>query len=250
MIRHRVGGGEATALVHRVLFRQIITRGRLIAMSLLGISIVVFGWAVGASDAGLDFEVDRLDRAVGIVTDIGFAIVVPVVALVFASGTLGDTREDGTLVYLWLRPLDRWPIAVGAATAALTVVVPLTVMPVVATAIVLDVGNGLIAASLLAAVVGVIGYVGVFVLLGSWVRNPIVWGLAYIIVWEGIAAAVGTAPSRVAIRGYTRSIIADRTGVDLSLAGVAPAWAIVMPLLIGFLGLAIAAWRLDRLDVA
>lgn len=250
MIRHRVAGREAIVLVHRVFVRQVITRGRLIAMSLLGIAVVVFGWAVGASEAGLDFEVDRLDRAVGIVTEIGFAIVVPVVALVFASATLGDTREDGTLVYLWLRPLDRWPIAVGAATAALTVVVPLTVVPVVATAVVLDVGNGLVGASLLAAVVGVIGYVGVFVLLGAWVKNPIVWGLAYIIVWEGIAAAVGTAPARMAIRGYTRSIIADRTGVDLELATASPAWGVIAPVAIGLVAVGLAAWRLDRLDVA
>ena len=31
-----------------------------------------------------------------------------------ALAALGDMREDGTLVYLWLRPMDRWAIVVGA----------------------------------------------------------------------------------------------------------------------------------------
>ena len=44
--------------------------------------------------------------------------VLPVVALVFAGAAIGDLRDDKTLVYLWLRPMDRWPIVVGAALAA------------------------------------------------------------------------------------------------------------------------------------
>ncbi len=49
---------------------------------------------------------------------VGFGLVLPVVALVFGGAALGELREDKTLVYLWLRPMDRWPIVVGAAGAA------------------------------------------------------------------------------------------------------------------------------------
>ena len=37
----------------------------------------------------------------------GLSLLIPVVALVFASAALGYLAEDGTLVYLWLRPLAR-----------------------------------------------------------------------------------------------------------------------------------------------
>lgn len=246
-VRHQepVGPAATAMLSHRVLVRQIVTRGRLIAMGLLGLAVVLLGWAVDPSR-----EIDPLETGVSIVTNVGFTIIVPIVALVFAAGVLGDTREDGTLVYLWLRPLRRWPVVAGAYTAALTVVAPITIVPVVATAAVLDVGGGLVAAALIASVVGVIAYTALFLLLGLLAKNAIVWGLAYILIWEGIAAALGTGPARMAIRGYTRSILTDRTGVELELADVSQTTGIIVPIVIAIVALGLAVWRLHRLDVA
>lgn len=241
-----VGAGATVVLAYRVLVRQLVTRGRLVAMGLLGVGVVLLGWAIGSADNGSD----PLETAVSIVANVGFTIVVPVVALVFGAGVLGETREDGTLVYLWLRPLRRWPIVVGAYGAALAVVVPLTVIPVVGTAAVLDAGAGLVTATLIASIAGVLGYTAVFLLLGLFFKNAIVWGLAYILLWEGIAAGLGTGPARLAIRGYTRSILTDRTGVDLDLADLSQAWGVVVPLLVALVALMVASWRLSRLDVA
>jgi ABC-2 type transport system permease protein len=244
--RVQVGSFAAASLAAGVLFRQLLTKGRLLAMGVLGLAVVLLGWAIGAADE----TGDPLESAVSVVSNVGFTIIVPVVALVFAAGVLGEPREDGTLVYLWLRPLRRWPIVLGAFVASLGVVLPLTVLPVVGSAAALDVGFGLVAASLIAAVVGVVAYVAVFLLLGLVVKNAIVWGLAYILVWEGIAAGVGTGPARLAIRGYTRSILTDRTDVSLDLGDLSQTTGIVVPLLIAAVALMLATWRLNRLDVA
>ncbi len=241
-----VGPGPTAMLVGRVLLRQIVTRGRLVAMGLLGVAVVLLGWAIGSADT----DTDPLETAVSIVTNVGFTIVVPVVSLVFAAGVLGDTREDGTLVYLWLRPLRRAPIVLGAYAAALTVIAPLTVVPVVSMAAVLDAGGGLVRATLIASLVGVVAYAALFLLLGLLLKNAVVWGLAYILLWEGIAAGLGTAPSRLAIRGYTRSILTDRTGIELELTDLSQVWGVVIPLLVAAVALALATWRLSRLDVA
>ena len=241
-----VGAGTTVRLALQVLLRQIVTRGRLLAMGLLGVGVVLLGWAIGSADT----SADSLETGVAVVANIGFAIVVPVVALVFGSGVLGETREDGTLVYLWLRPLRRGPIVLGAYAAALTVVLPLTVVPVVGSAAALDAGGGLVTATLIAAVVGAVGYTAVFLLLGLFLKNPIVWGLAYILVWEGIAAGLGTGPARLAIRGYTRSILTDRTGVEQELADLSQYAGILIPVLVAVLALALVTWRLNRLDVA
>lgn len=241
-----VGPVETVRLAHRVLLRQVVTRGRIVAMGLLGLAAVLLGWAIGTADGGGD----PVETAVAIVANIGFAIIVPVVSLVFAAGVLGETREDGTLVYLWLRPLRRGPIVLGAYAAALTVIAPLTVVPVVGSAAVLDAGRELVTATLLASVVGVVAYTAVFLLLGLLLRNAIVWGLAYILIWEGIAAGLGTAPSRLAIRGYTRSILTDRTGVELDLADLSQAWGLLVPVLVAAVALALATLRLSRMDVA
>ena len=50
-----------------------------------------------------------------LVNDYGFTVLVPVVALVFSSSTLGDLVDDRTLVYIWLRPVNRLTVAAAAA---------------------------------------------------------------------------------------------------------------------------------------
>jgi len=109
-----VGPVSAIRLSYQLLVRQLITRGRVIALLAVGLGVVAVAWAVGAAD---DIE-DPKEAAVGVIAGLGFSTVVPIVSLVFASASLGDAREDGTLVYLWLRPMDRWPVVVGAYLAA------------------------------------------------------------------------------------------------------------------------------------
>ena len=168
----------------------------------------------------------------------------------FASASLGDAREDGTLVYLWLRPMDRWPVVVGAWLAAITVSLPLTVVPLGAAALLSGGGAELLGATTLAALVGVIAYSALFVLLGLLVKNSIVWGLGYVLVWEGIVAAFGSFAAKLAIRGYTRSILTAITDIDLDLGDLPLAAGIVVPLLAAVVALVLGALRLRDMDVA
>ena len=246
---HRVAPLDAVGITYRVLLRQLLTRGRVIALGLIGVAVALVGWVVGNSDGSEIAEV-RLEDAVGVISLIAFTVLVPVVALVFAAASLGDTREDGTLVYLWLRPMHRWTVVVGAWLAAITVILPLTVIPCTATAVLLDAGSDLVVATVIASVVGVLAYSALFVLFGLLVKNAIVWGLAYIIIWEGIVAAFGSAAAKLAIRGYTSSILTDRTGVTLELGDVPQTAAILVPLAVAVVGLVLASLRLQRLDVA
>lgn len=237
---------RALVLSYGLLSRQLVTRGRLLALAAVGAAVAAVAWAVGVSDE-ID---DPLEAAVQVISNLGFAVLVPVVALVFAGASLGDAREDGTLVYLWLRPIDRWPVVVAAWLAALTVSLPLTVVPLALASVLSGGGGGLLGATLLAAVVGVAAYTALFVLLGLVVRNPIVWGLGYILVWEGIVAAFGSFAAKLAIRGYTRSILTSITGVDLDLGDLPLAAGIVVPLAAAAVALALGARRLRDLDVA
>jgi ABC-2 type transport system permease protein len=241
-----IAAPHAIAIVYRLLLRQLVTRGRLLALSAVGVAVAGVAWAVGASSE-ID---DPLEAAVQVISNLGFAVLVPVVALVFASASLGDGREDGTLVYLWLRPMDRWPVVVGAWLAAITLSLPLTVVPLGAAALLSGGGAELLAATTLAALVGVIVYSALFVLLGLVVKNSIVWGLGYVLVWEGIVAAFGSFAAKLAIRGYTRSILTSMTDIDLDLGDLSLAPAIVVPVLVSVVALAIAAVRLRDLDVA
>lgn len=237
-----VAAVAAVVLSYRIVLRQLTSRGRIIALTLLALVAPVAGWALGSADASVDDSVQ-------LIAGIGLGLVVPVVALVFGGAAIGDLRDDKTLVYLWLRPMARWPIAVGAAGAACTLAAPITVIPLVAAAALTGAGSGIVSGTLVASAVGVIAYVSVFTFLGAWLKRFIVWGLAYILIWEGFISQAGAGVARVAIRKYTGSILVEQTGADLDLADVSLAVGIVVPLLVAVAALALAAWRLAAQDI-
>ena len=96
----------------------------------------------------------------------------------------------------------------------------------------------------LLVVIAIIG-----VLVGLLLKNPIVWGLGYILIWEGLAAQFFGSLSRLAIRGYTRSIITSRTGVDLELADVSLTMGIAVPLVVTAAAIVLGAARLQSMEV-
>ncbi len=239
--RH-VAPGAAIALSYGVVLRQLTSRARIIGLTLLALVAPISGFALGSADASLD-------DSVRLIASVGLGLVLPVVALVFAGAAIGDLRDDKTLVYLWLRPMDRWPIVVGAALAAGTLAAPITIVPIVAAAVLTGAGNGIVMGSLLATIVGLIAYVAVFTLFGVWLKRFIVWGLAYILIWEGFIAQAGPGVAQLALRKYTRSILVDRTGADLDLADFSFAVALIVPLVVAAAALAIASWRLSTQDI-
>ncbi len=239
--RH-VAPTTAVALSYRVVLRQLTSRSRIIGLTLLALVAPISAFALGSSDPSLD-------DAVRLIVGVGLGLVLPVVSLVFAGAAIGDLRDDKTLVYLWLRPMDRWPIVVGAALAAATLVAPITIIPIVLAAILTGVGNGIVAGTLLASIVGLVVYVAVFTLFGVWLKRFVVWGLAYILIWEGFIAQAGAGVARLALRKYTRSILVDRTGADLELADFSLTMAVVVPLVVAVAALALASCRLSSQDI-
>jgi len=232
----------AAALSYRIALRQLASRARIIGLTLLAMVAPVSGFALGSADASLD-------DAVNLIASVGLGLVLPIVALVFGGASIGDLREDKTLVYLWLRPMDRWPIVVGAAAAAATIAAPITLIPIVLAAALTGAGNGIVLGTLLASVIGLVGYISVFTLFGVWLKRFIVWGLAYILIWEGFIAQAGAGVARVAMRKYTRSILVERTGADLELADFSIAVGVIVPLVVSVVALAVASWRLAVQDI-
>ena len=211
--------------LYRLFLRTQATRGRLIGLLLLGALAVVLGYAVGASPSA-----DPVDDGTILMVSYGLALFVPVATLVFASAVLGEPNEDGTLVYLWLKPIARWRIvAAAAATGA---------------------GAPLVRGTLAATVLATIAYTGVFTWLGLRVKRALVWGLAYILVWEGFVARAGANPSRLAIRANARSLLVRMSGGPTRLISVSKPTAIAIPIAAAVLGVVLTIRRLIRQDVA
>lgn len=230
------------ALLHLML-RSNATRGRVLGLSFVGIVGALLGLAVGLSEFS-----DATDGA-ELVSVYGLAVIVPVTTLVFATASLGDFREDQTLVYLWLRPVRRTTIAEAAVLSAITTALPITLASVALTAALATRDADVVLASIAATTVGVLAYSGLFVALGLQVRRSLVAGLAYILIWEGFIAAVGGGPAYLSIRFYTLTLLAELGKVPLERSGDSLAVALTVPLVAAALGLGYTAWRLRRQDI-
>ncbi len=241
--RRHVRPRRAIPLVFRVVLRELATRGRIIWLSLISLLSAFAGLMVGLSDD------PTVDDAVRLISLIGLAIVVPFVALFFAGAAIGDMRDDKTLVYLWLRPIDRWPIVVGAAFAAIALAAPIAIVPTTAGAALTGVGEGIVGGTLLACTVGLLAYVGVFTLLGVWLKGWIWWGLGYVLIWEGFIAQGSVTVARFSIRRYARSILVETTGAEVYDADFGFAMSIVVPLVAAVVAIVVASWRLGTQDI-
>jgi ABC-2 type transport system permease protein len=233
------------SLLVRTLLRGVLTRGRVVGLVALGLVAPLLGLAIGASSQAQPLEDGAL-----MVNAFGLSLFVPVVTLVFASAALGDPNEDGTLVYLWLRPVARWRLAVAAVVASLIVALPLVVLPLVLAAAATGAGGDLVLGTVVACAVGTLAYGGMFTWLGLRVRRALVWGVAYVLVWEGFVARAGIFPARLAIRTHTGTLLSRMAG------GYEPEWvvatttAVLVPLAVLVVAVALTARRLVRQDVA
>ncbi|MCD9623720.1 hypothetical protein [Rhabdothermincola salaria] len=234
-----------TLPIYRLLLRTQVNRGRVLALLAIGAVGIVVSIAIGSTTS---FE--PVERGARFVNAFGLSLLVPVTALVFAAASLGDLDEDGTLVYLWLRPVRRSRIVVAAAASSLTVAWPLVVVPLAVAAWATGGGADLVVGTVVATTLALTAYTGLFCALGLRVRRSLVWGLLYIFIWEGFIATANDTAARLAVRTYARSALSDIADVTLSFAAVASPYRWVVPPLVGVAALVYATRRLSRQDVA
>ena len=120
-----------------------------------------------------------------VIVGLGLAVVLPVISLIVGTGVLGSEVDDGTIVHILTKPLARRDIIlakflVAAGVSAVSSAVPLFVAGVMADSVRFGV------ALAVAAVVGACAYSALFLLLSLISRRPVLFGLAYILVWEGL----------------------------------------------------------------
>ncbi len=231
--------------LYRVFLSSAVTKGRIAGLLALGAVAVIVGFAVGSNDGG-----NHLNDGTDMIAGLGLALIAPVVALVIASSVLGDPTEDGTLVYLWLRPVPRWQLATAAIAAALTVSVPIIVIPLAISAALTDAGSELVVATVAACTVAAVAYSGIFTFLGLRVRRAMAWGLAYILVWEGFVARAGAGAEFLSIRAHTASLLTRLADGPGRLESSTLAMSIAVPLVAAALAVGLTVRRLQRQDVA
>lgn len=222
----------------RLTMRVQLTKGRLGGMgAFAALGIII---AIATRSAGEDI-LDLVDAY-------GIGLYVPLCALILATAALGDLVEDGTLVYVWLRPIARWKIAVAALMSTLGVALPVAVAPV---AVMAAIGGTTkdIAAAAAGTALAAIGYSSLFLALGLRVKRALVWGLAYIVIWEGAVSRVARSAGRLSVQLYSRSAMAHLADAELPPNGAGMALSVGICLATFAAAVAATTWWLKRLEV-
>jgi ABC-2 type transport system permease protein len=191
-----------------VTIRSLLSRRRSLLLVLLALLPIVIALLIRLSgrvgpglDALTDVVVDRL-----IITTL-----VPLVALVFGTTALGAELDDGTAVFLLVKPIARWRIVAAKLAVAVTLTVLLAAPTAfLAGAILLGDGPGL-AVPLGAAVgtaVGAATYATIFLALSLITSRALPVGLVYVLIWEGILAGLFEGTRVLSVRQYALGISA------------------------------------------
>ncbi|BAL85964.1 hypothetical protein AMIS_7440 [Actinoplanes missouriensis 431] len=193
------------------------------ALILLPLPLLLIGLA--AICRAYDIDADQWGAAV--IVGLGFAVVLPVVSLIVGTGVLGSEVDDGTLVHILTKPLPRRDIIlakymVAAGASAVTSAVPLFVAGVLADSATFGL------ALAVAAVVGAFAYSALFLLLSLLTRRPVLLGLVYILVWEGLLGRFLSGTRVLSIEQYVITIADKLEPTTILQSQVGVTTAIVM----------------------
>jgi len=178
-------------------------------------------------------EEDRTDAAVVVLGAFAIATVVPLLALIAGTGALGGEIDDGSIVYLLSKPLNRHVIVTTKLAVSAAVVTLFGALPVLLSGLVLVGGADRLAIAYGAgALVAGVTYCAVFLLLSVLTRNAVVIGLVYALVWEAGVGNVLPGAQALSIQQWslavTRAIVGgDRADALELTAAVLPQVAVV-----------------------
>ena len=180
---------------------------------------------------------------------LGFGVVVPVMALIIGASVIGSEIDDGTIVHILTKPLPRREIliaklVVAAAVTAVTTGVTLFVAGVIASD--LRFGVGLAVGAAIASCC----YCALFVALSLVSRRPVLVGLVYILLWEGLLTHVLTSGGVISIEAYAVTIANRIGGGSLLDASVSVRTAIIMAIVFAIGGTWLGINRLKSFTLA
>ncbi|ASW57434.1 ABC transporter permease subunit [Plantactinospora sp. KBS50] len=214
--------------------------GRRRFLLLLPLPALLVLLAVLARTAG----VDPGQWAPPVLIGLGLAVVLPVVALIVGTGVLGSEIEDGTIVHILTKPIPRWQVilpklAVASGVTAITVAIPLYVGGVLADSVRL----GLALAA--AGAVGAVAYSAVFLALSLLTRRPVLLGLVYVLIWEGLLTNLVSGTAVLSIQQYVLTITDRLAPSELLAHNVSLPVALGMTgvIVVGFTALAVQRLR-------
>jgi ABC-2 type transport system permease protein len=192
----------------------------------------------------------------GLGRDATLGVILPLTAVVFGTVAFGGEIDDGTVVYLLVKPIARWRLVTTKYLVAVLSTIGLMVPGVFLPWLALRGPSALSIAAPLAlmagAMVGAFLYCALFVFLGVATRRSLMFGLAYVVGFEEVLSRGVPGIRTLSIREFAASIAQRAAPSDAqfgtALVTTANIEVVGLAILVG--SLALAMWMVRRYQLA
>lgn len=230
--------------IFRYTIRSCIPPKRWAAVLLPCVGAILFGLLSHAVDA------DRTEAFANIAAEGIFSLVMPIAALIVGDAVLGAEVRSGTFHFTWLTPVPAWQVVLGRWLGGSGVAL-VTIAPAAAVAALVAGVPSHAAPAFVAAAIGSVAYVAVFIAVGCLTRRTAVWSLAIVFLIERLLGAALTGIAQLSPTWEARAVfvgLADDVPERLHRAGIPEGTgAIVRLVLITVVALLVARWRIGHL---
>lgn len=230
--------------------RQAVGRRRMLLALLAAAAPVLVAAVYRLAGGGQDdaWSADLLDGVV-------ITTLLPLVALIFGTSVIGSEIDDGTIVYLLVRPVARWQVVLAklaVAAVATALIVGASAVISVLLSVPTSTGVGTAASGLVGVAFGSLVYAAIAVALSLVTTHALIVGLIYVYIWEGVIAGLFTGTRLLSVHQYVLGVAAalDPTQpsglpwhLDLSTS-------VMLGTVVMLAAFAIAARRLMRFQVS
>jgi ABC-2 type transport system permease protein len=190
--------------------------------------------------------------SVAVMAGLGFALVVPLLALLSGTGAIGSEIDDRSIVHLLAKPVPRWHIVVVKTVVAAVWAGLAGGLCVAASGLLLDPdGTRTAIAFGVGSALAAITYATVFVALSVFTSHAVVAGLVYALVWETLLGNLTPGVRRLSVQQWALSVT-DRiqdTG-DVVPSEVGLPFGLAMLVLTTALALVLGSQRLRSLTLS
>ena len=230
-----------------ITLRGLLNRRRTLLLVLVAALPVVVAGIYRLSEPS---DVEALEFGGRLMADFGLGVLLPLVAVIIGTATIGSELEDGTIVYLLAKPIPRLLIVVVKLIVAWLVVVALVGPAVVLAGLVATGGDaGLAVAYGAASVLGALEYTAIFLALSLVTSRALVIGLAYVVIWEGVVAGLFAGTRIVSVRQHAVAVADALGGEGAVTADLAVAAGVVVAAIVTLLAFALAVRRLEAVEL-
>jgi ABC-2 type transport system permease protein len=181
------------------------------------------------------------DAAYEILPGLGYPLVLPLVAILAASSVLGPEVDDGSIVYLLSKPVNRYGVAISKWVVALGATLVAGALPILVGGLITGDSTRALALFVGAVVAGTT-YSALFLSISALTRHAVIASLIFVLIWESLLGNLFTGIAWLSISQW-----GVRVGHAVSDALPDPAnlpWAIIASALVTVVGVWFAGDRL------